>query len=101
MTINRARREVRMHGRDFALSSLEFDLLTALVAAPGRVFSRRQLLANLYELAYGEKAAKLTESLTEIMPGRPTVLEHRHAADEVRRHYDKALRRSAVPSATC
>jgi hypothetical protein len=54
--------------------------------------------ANLYELAYGKKAATLTDSLTEIMPGRPTIVEHRHPADEVRRHYDK---HSADPLSKC
>src|SRR5690606_23799500 len=44
--------------------------------------------ANLYELIDGRDAAELTDSLTEIMPGRPTVVEHRHPYDDVRPHYD-------------
>ena len=44
--------------------------------------------ANLYELIDGKDATELTEHLTEITPGRPTVDEHRHPADDVRGHYD-------------
>jgi hypothetical protein len=45
--------------------------------------------ANLYELSNGELAEELTQELTEIMPGRPTMLEHRFPADDVRRHFDR------------
>ena len=44
--------------------------------------------ANLYELIDGKDATELTGHLTEITPGRPTVDEHRHPADDVRGHYD-------------
>jgi hypothetical protein len=43
--------------------------------------------ANLYDLLDGDDAADLTQHLTEITPGRPTILEHRHPYDDVRRHY--------------
>jgi hypothetical protein len=44
--------------------------------------------ANLYELLDSKKAADLTESLTEITPGRPTIFHHRHPMDVVKGHYD-------------
>ncbi len=44
--------------------------------------------ANLYELIGGRHAAELTGHLTEVMPGRPTFLEHRHPYDDVRGHYE-------------
>ncbi len=44
--------------------------------------------ANLYELIDGEDASQLTDHLTEITPGRPTIAEHRHPIDDVRGHYD-------------
>jgi hypothetical protein len=44
--------------------------------------------ANLYELIDGGNAAALTDQLTEITPGRPTAVEHRHPYDEVRGHYE-------------
>jgi hypothetical protein len=44
--------------------------------------------ANLYELLNGKNATELTDHLTEITPGRPTIVEHRHPHDDVRGHYD-------------
>jgi DNA-binding response OmpR family regulator len=41
-------REVRVDGAAVALSALEFDVLAALAGAPGRVFSRRQLLERVW-----------------------------------------------------
>ncbi len=48
LTIDRVGRVVSRHDREVALSTLEFDLLTALADAPGRVFSRRQLLERVW-----------------------------------------------------
>jgi hypothetical protein len=45
--------------------------------------------ANLYELLDGKEAETVTGQLTEIMPGRPTAVEHRFPHDDVRAHYDK------------
>jgi hypothetical protein len=45
--------------------------------------------ANLYELINGARAEELTRGLTEITPGRPTAVEHRHPFDDLRRHYEK------------
>jgi hypothetical protein len=44
--------------------------------------------ANLYELLDGKDATELTDQLTEITPGRPTVVEHRHPHDDVRGHFE-------------
>ena len=44
--------------------------------------------ANLYELLDGKDAATITDHLTEITPGRPTIVEHRHPVDDVRGHYN-------------
>jgi hypothetical protein len=44
--------------------------------------------ANLYELLNGGDATALTDSLTEITPGRPTFVEHRHPFDDLRGHYE-------------
>jgi len=41
--------------------------------------------ANLYSLLEGKKAERITGELTEIMPGRPTIFEHRDPRDEIRR----------------
>jgi DNA-binding response OmpR family regulator len=48
LTIDTAGREVVVNGAPVMLSSLEFDLLAALAGAPGRVFSRAQLLERVW-----------------------------------------------------
>jgi hypothetical protein len=47
--------------------------------------------ANLYEMVERRKAAKVVDALTEVMPGRPTKVQHRHPYDNVRAPYDKKL----------
>ncbi|MFZ6027965.1 MAG: hypothetical protein ACOYYS_09630 [Chloroflexota bacterium] len=44
--------------------------------------------ANLYSLDTGQDPSEIVGDYTEIMPGRPTIAEHRHPFDSVRRHYD-------------
>ena len=48
LTLDPAGREVEANGAPVLLSSLEFDLLAALAGAPGRVFSRAQLLERVW-----------------------------------------------------
>ena len=48
LTIDEARREIRRYGAPVTLSALEFDLLRALARSPGRVFSRAQLLEEVW-----------------------------------------------------
>ncbi|WP_030455258.1 hypothetical protein [Herbidospora cretacea] len=45
--------------------------------------------ANLYEMIEHRKAEKIVDGLTEVMPGRPTYLQHRNPVDNVRQNYDK------------
>ncbi len=44
--------------------------------------------ADLMHLLEGKKAEKIVGDYTEIMPGRPTIFEHRHPHDEIRRPMD-------------
>lgn len=44
--------------------------------------------ANLYELVERRRAEKVVDAVTEVMPGRPTIVEHRHPYDNVREPYD-------------
>ena len=48
LIIDTVGREVEANGAPILLSSLEFDLLAALAGAPGRVFSRAQLLERVW-----------------------------------------------------
>lgn len=48
LVVDRLTREVRVDGRPVELSALDFDLLAALYDAPGRVYSRRQLLERVW-----------------------------------------------------
>ncbi len=48
LTIDERRREIATDAGPVALSALEFDLLVALAEAPGRVFSRQQLLEKVW-----------------------------------------------------
>jgi hypothetical protein len=45
--------------------------------------------ANLYEMVEHRKAEKLVDGLTEVMPGRPTLMHHRHPIDNLRDPYDR------------
>jgi DNA-binding response OmpR family regulator len=48
LSIDADRHEVHVRGQQVGLSALEFDLLVALSSAPGRVFTRRQLLERVW-----------------------------------------------------
>ncbi|MCC6494891.1 MAG: response regulator transcription factor [Propionibacteriaceae bacterium] len=48
LVIDRERREITTGAGPVTLSALEFDLLLALASAPGRVFSRAQLLEDVW-----------------------------------------------------
>jgi len=48
LRIDQARRLVTLSGSPVDLTVLEFDLLAALASAPGRVFTRRQLLERVW-----------------------------------------------------
>jgi DNA-binding response OmpR family regulator len=48
LVVDPARREVTRDGTPVELTTLEFDLLRALARSPGRVFTRRQLLEQVW-----------------------------------------------------
>jgi len=52
ITVDLARRQVMTDSRSVELSALEFDLLAALASAPGRVFTRGQLLERVWGWDY-------------------------------------------------
>ena len=52
LTLDKGRREVTLSGESVALTPTEFDLLAALMAAPGRAFSRADLLEAVQGVAF-------------------------------------------------
>lgn len=48
VTLDRDSRRCRVSGADIPLTATEFDLLAYLLAKPGRVFSREQLLSEVW-----------------------------------------------------
>jgi two-component system response regulator QseB len=55
VTIDSAKREVRVHGKPVALSAKEYLLLAALMERPGSVLSRAQLEDRIY--GWGEEVS--------------------------------------------
>lgn len=49
-------------------------------------FDHLYRFADLLEMEQGAKGELLVGGYTEIMPGRPTISEHRHPFDDIRRH---------------
>jgi hypothetical protein len=72
----------RMEPEPYLRQAYEFGVLED--------FDHLYRYANLYEMIEHRKAEKVVDGLTEVMPGRPTVQEHRHPADNVRTPYDRA-----------
>ena len=84
-----------------AYEQLEIELTAALARTEPDEYVRRNMeftliedfdhlyrYANLLKMLEKEEAEKLTGSDTEITVGRPTVTQHRHPVDTVRRSFD-------------
>jgi two-component system, OmpR family, alkaline phosphatase synthesis response regulator PhoP len=52
LTIDQERHEATLQGQPIALTALEYTLLTTLTAHPGRVFTRDQLLEQVWGMDY-------------------------------------------------
>lgn len=53
LQVDPATRVATLHGRELGLNRKEFDLLHALAARAGRVVTKRQLLAEVWDQPYG------------------------------------------------
>ena len=80
LVIDEASHEVSLDGKDIELTPVEFRLLAALAAAPGRVFSRDGLLEKLYadhrvvtDRTVDAHVKNLRRKLEEIRPGADLV----------------------------
>ncbi|MDQ3231531.1 MAG: hypothetical protein M3Q07_06885, partial [Pseudobdellovibrionaceae bacterium] len=52
-------------------------------------FDHLYRFSALMDRVEGRDSNNLLQSYTDVMPGRPTVDEHRHPEDDVRRHFDR------------
>ena len=77
LTANLAKNE----GGDYFKQVLDFALIED--------FDHLFRYGRLMEKLEGEKPSHITQEKTEVKPGRPTVIEHRHPDDEMRMHFDK------------
>lgn len=67
LTLDTARRAVHKRGESIALRAKEFDLLAFLVAAPRRVFSREELLEQVWRSMPGwQDLATVTEHVRRV-----------------------------------
>ncbi|MCC6556316.1 MAG: winged helix-turn-helix domain-containing protein [Polyangiaceae bacterium] len=48
LAVDEATRRARVHGQELELTRVEFDLLACMLAAPGRVFTRAQLIDKIW-----------------------------------------------------
>ena len=60
LELDGARREVRRRGEPVRLTRKEFDLLFLLASRPGRVFTRAELLEEVWDFAWDGDTATLT-----------------------------------------
>jgi DNA-binding response OmpR family regulator len=79
LVVDRARREVTLEGAPRALTVREFDLLAHFVSRPGTVFSRDDLLQQVWGWSFGDQSTvtvhvrRLREKI-EVDPTTPTRL---------------------------
>ncbi len=73
----------RMEPDPYLKQAFEFGLLED--------FDHLYRYADLMDLLEGKKAERITQHLTEIMPGRPTKAEHRHPYDDLRKPMNTRL----------
>ena len=78
--INLASHEVSRDGKSLTLTPLEYDLLVALATKPGRVFSREELLEQVWGLRHASDTRLVNvhvqrlRAKIELDPDNPTVI---------------------------
>jgi len=81
VTIDRDRRRVTVRGQEVELTPTEFDLLYVLASAPGRVYSRMELLDRVQGESYEgyertvDTHIKNLRRKTEADPHHPQLIE--------------------------
>jgi DNA-binding response OmpR family regulator len=81
LVVDETTRTVSLRGGPVRLTHTEFDLLALLMAAPGRVFTRRQLVEHLSELGFAGVERTLNVHVRNLRakigpgPGEPDYIE--------------------------
>jgi two-component system response regulator BaeR len=80
VALDEAGLRARIDGRDLDLTAVEFQLLKTLVAQPGRIFSRDQLIDAMYRDArvvadrtVDSHVKKLRKKIADVLPEREIV----------------------------
>jgi two-component system, OmpR family, KDP operon response regulator KdpE len=66
MTVDLARRQVTVGGREVGLTPTEYDLLRVLVTHAGKVLTHRQLLRQVWGVAYQEETHLLRVNMSNL-----------------------------------
>ena len=48
LVLDKDRYRATLHGRDLGLTAVEFKILQFIIASPGRIYSRQQIIDNMY-----------------------------------------------------
>jgi DNA-binding response OmpR family regulator len=81
MSISPRRRAVEVNGQSVALTAKEFDLLLFLASHPGQVFTRDQLMDNVWDYSFGGDAGTVTVHVRRVRekiepdPVRPQMIK--------------------------
>ncbi len=80
ITVDEDNREVTVDGQPVSLTPSEFGLLAVLIAAPGRVFSRSELLDRVqgykfdgYDRTIDSHIKNLRKKIADILPGQEII----------------------------
>ena len=80
LTLDEAGHKATLAGRDLALTVVEFELLKVLVSHPGRIYTREQLMDQMYrdqrvvsDRTVDSHVKKIRKKLSDVMPDREIV----------------------------
>jgi two-component system response regulator BaeR len=80
LVLDEARYLAVLNGRDLALTAVEFKLLQALAASPGRIYGRQQLMDRIYpdqrfvaDRSIDSHIKRLRKKITAVRPGEELI----------------------------
>ena len=80
LTLDEAGHKATLAGRDLSLTTVEFELLKVLVAHPGRIYTREQLMDQMYrdqrvvsDRTVDSHVKKIRKKISDVLPDREIV----------------------------